>query len=252
VNGYEIRKFIPTLFNPELFDEETTKKIQTDFKKTLSELMINNLYKKSKEICNQYGLKINSEAGGPGYPLYNGPAEPLKAQGSIDIPRGEFWINHSRFYQDGGASIDIMRVVKEAAAASHIYEKGIVEEEAYTSFQHWQEGPFDMKPLGDRAFCEGMNRVVFHGFSHNITGSGFPDLYMAPAPILTTNAFGGPRSNLSLITMHVFLLFFKKPILWQMYFGITATRSPIRPHPKTPILKSARVTIMKSSTPKSF
>jgi hypothetical protein len=148
VNGYEIRKFIPSLFDPELFDEETTKKIQTDFKKTLSELMINNLYKKSKEICNQYGLKINSEAGGPGYPLYNGPAEPLKAQGSIDIPRGEFWINHSRFYQDGGDSIDILRVVKEAAAASHIYVKGIVEEEAYTSFQHWQEGPFDMKPLG--------------------------------------------------------------------------------------------------------
>lgn len=174
VNGYEIRKFIPSLFDPELFDEETTKKVQTDFKKNLSELMINNLYKKSKEICNRYGLKINSEAGGPGYPLYNGPAEPLKAQGTIDIPRGEFWINHPRFYKDGNDSIDILRVVKEAAAASHIYGKGIVEEEAYTSFQHWQEGPFDMKPLGDRAFCEGMNRVVFHGFSHNITGSGFP------------------------------------------------------------------------------
>ena len=153
---------------------ETAEKIQTDFKKTLSELMINNLYKKSQKICNRYGLKINSEAGGPGYPLYNGPAEPLKAQGSIDIPRGEFWINHSRFYKDGNDSIDILRVVKEAAAASHIYEKGIVEEEAFTSFMHWQEGPFDMKPFGDRAFCEGMNRVVFHGFSHNISNSGFP------------------------------------------------------------------------------
>ncbi len=174
VNGYEIRKFIPSLFDVNLFDKETTQRVQADFKKTLSELMINNLYKKSQEICNQYGLKINSEAGGPGYPLYNGPAEPLKAQGALDIPRGEFWINHSRFYMDGNDSIDILRVVKEASAASHIYEKRIVEEEAYTSFQHWQEGPFDMKPYGDRAFCEGMNRVVFHGFSHNITGSGFP------------------------------------------------------------------------------
>jgi hypothetical protein len=176
INGYDICKFIPSLFDPELFNPEITDKIQSDFKKTLSELMINNLYKKSKEICNSYGLKINCEAGGPGYPLYNGPAEPLKAQGSLDIPRGEFWINHSRFYMDsnGKDSIDILRVVKEVAAASHIYEKGIVEEEAFTSFQHWQEGPFDMKPLGDRAFCEGMNRVVFHGFSHNITGSGYP------------------------------------------------------------------------------
>ncbi len=176
VNGYDISKFIPSLFDPEIFSADITKKVQSDFKKTLSELIINNLYKNAKEVCNSYGLKINCEAGGPGYPLYNGPAEPLKALGSLDILRGEFWINHSRYYKDsnGKDSIDILRVVKEVAAASHIYEKKIVEEEAFTSFQHWQEGPFDMKPEGDRAFCEGMNRVVFHGFSHNITGSGFP------------------------------------------------------------------------------
>lgn len=174
LHGYEIQKFLPIFFNPEMFDKETAEKVERDFKKTLSELMINNLYKKSKEICNSYGLRINSEAGGPGYPLYNGPAEPLKAQGAIDIPRGEFWINHSRFYEDGNDTIDILRVVKETAAASHIYQKGIVEMEAFTSFMHWQEGPIDMKPFGDRAFCEGMDKVVFHGFSHNISGSGFP------------------------------------------------------------------------------
>lgn len=174
LNGYDITKFIPALFDAERFSANTTEKVQRDFKKTLSELMINNLYRNAQKICNQYGLKINCEAGGPGYPLYNGPSEPLKALGSLDIPRGEFWINHSRYYQDGDDSIDILRVVKEVAAASHIYEKVIVEEEAFTTFQHWQEGPFDMKPTGDRAFCEGMNRVVFHGFSHNISGSGFP------------------------------------------------------------------------------
>jgi hypothetical protein len=178
INGYDIYKFLPSIFNPELFHEESVEKLQTDFKKTLSELMINNLYKKAKEICNNHGLKINCEAGGPGYPLYNGPAEPLKALGALDIPRGEFWVNHSRYYKygDGNDSIDILRVVKEVAAASHIYERGIVEEEAFTSFQHWQEGPVDLKPIGDRAFCEGMNRIVFHGFSHNPTGMGFPGI----------------------------------------------------------------------------
>jgi len=176
VNGYEVYKFLPSFFDKTLFSQETTKQVEVDFRKTLSELMINNLYKNSKEICNRYGLKINSEAGGPGFPLYNGPAEPLKALGALDIPRGEFWVNHSRNYMDNisNDSIDILRVVKEVAAAAHIYQKGMVEEEAFTSFQHWQEGPFDIKPQGDRAFCEGMNRVVFHGFSHNITGSGFP------------------------------------------------------------------------------
>jgi len=176
LNGYDIVKFLPSFFDKEFFSDKINQKIDQDFKKTLSELMINNLYKKARGICNQHGLEINCEAGGPGFPLYNGPAEPLKALGNLDIPRGEFWINHSRNYLDsnGKDSIDILRVVKEVAAASHIYKKRIVEEEAFTSFQHWQEGPGEMKPFGDRAFCEGMNRVVFHGFSHNITGSGFP------------------------------------------------------------------------------
>ena len=176
VNGYDITKFIPSLFDKDLFSKSISERVQADFKRTLSELMINNLYKKAKEISNKYGLLINCEAGGPGYPLYNGPAEPLKALGTLDIPRGEFWVNHSRWYMDdnGTDSIDILRVVKEVSASSHIYGKGIVEEEAFTSFQHWQEGPGDIKPFGDRAFCEGMNKVVLHGFSHNPRGTGFP------------------------------------------------------------------------------
>jgi hypothetical protein len=178
INGYDIYEFIPSLFDKEMFNQEITDRIQTHFKRTLSELMINNLYKTARRICNSYGLKINCEAGGPGYPLYNGPAEPLKALGALDIPRGEFWVKHSRYYMDEYSkdSIDILRVVKEVAAASHIYNSGISEEESFTSFQHWQEGPFDLKPIGDRAFCEGMNRVVFHGFSHNPDGTGSPGI----------------------------------------------------------------------------
>lgn len=176
LNGYDITTFIPAIQNADLFTENVTEKVRSDFRKTLSELMINNLYRKAKEVSNSYGLLLNCEAGGPGYPLYNGPAEPLKALGSLDIPRGEFWVNHSRYYKDenGIDTIDILRVVKEVAAASHIYEKGIVEMESFSSFQHWQEGPGDLKPFADRAFCEGMNRVVLHGFSHNPSGVGYP------------------------------------------------------------------------------
>ena len=171
LNGYDIYKYIPALFDAGLFTPEVTEKIKKDFQYTLSELMIDNFYRKAKEICNANGLLINSEAGGPGFPLHNVPVEPLKSLGVMDLPRGEFWINHNRLNSDG---IDILRVVKEASSASHIYGRGIVEEEAFTTFQQWQEGPFDMKPAGDRAFCEGMNKVVVHGSSHSPRGTGFP------------------------------------------------------------------------------
>jgi hypothetical protein len=173
INGYDICKFIPALFDKKLYNENLIGKFQSDFRRTLSEMMIRNFYGKAREIANRYGLMINSEAGGPGLPLHNVPVEPLKALGALDLPRGEFWINHSRYKEQG---IDIMRVVKEVSAASHIYNRGIVEDESFTSFQHWQEGPFDMKPYGDRAFCEGLNRVVIHGFSHNPEGYGYPGI----------------------------------------------------------------------------
>ena len=173
INGYEITKLLPALFNDSLFHQEIIANLNYHFYRTLSELMIDNFYKKSGEICHQYGLKNNSEAGGPGLPLHNVPVEPIKALGSLDIPRGEFWINHSRFNEQG---IDISRVVKEVSAAAHIYGRKYVEMEAFTTFQQWQEGPFEMKPLGDRAFCEGMNRVVVHGSTHNPVGSGFPGI----------------------------------------------------------------------------
>ncbi len=173
INGYDIRKFLPALFEPDLYQSKVFEKFNADFRRTLSEMMINNFYRKAKEIANRNGLMINSEAGGPGLPLHNVPVEPLKALGSLDLPRGEFWIDHHRYNNEG---IDIMRVVKEVSAASHIYNRGIVEEESFTSFHHWQEGPGDMKPWGDRAFCEGMNRVVIHGFAHNPRGTGFPGI----------------------------------------------------------------------------
>jgi hypothetical protein len=173
INGYDVDKFLPALFDAELFPANVHANFRADFQRTLSELMINNFYKKSREICNAHGLKNNCEAGGPGLPLHNVPVEPIKALGNLDIPRGEYWINHFRLNEQG---IDILRVVKEVSAASHIYNRGIVEMEAFTSFQHWQEGPFEMKPWGDRAFCEGMNKVVVHGSTHNPPGTGFPGI----------------------------------------------------------------------------
>lgn len=173
LNGYSILKYLPAIFDKKLFDSITTGRFAHDYNFAISELMIRNHYAKAREICHEYGLKIISESGGPGPPLHNVPVEALKALGALDIPRGEFWNKHAIYDAD---SIDLLMLVKEVAAASHIYRRGIAEEESFTSFQNWNEGPFDLKPLGDRAFCEGMNRVVVHGFSHNPSAYGPPGI----------------------------------------------------------------------------
>lgn len=173
LNGYDIHKFIPSIYDAALFTPQTAEAFNFDFTKTFSELMINNHYRKSKEICNAHGLKIISESGGPGH-MHHIPVETLKALGALDIPRGEFWYNREYFKED--SIVDYIWLVKEIAAASHIYKRGIAEEESFTSYWDWQEGPADLKIIADRAFCEGMNRLVIHGFPHNPSEFGYPGI----------------------------------------------------------------------------
>ncbi|GAB2792646.1 hypothetical protein GCM10027275_41970 [Rhabdobacter roseus] len=172
LHGYDIYKYLPAVYDQEVFSTPTTERFNYDFAKTYSELMIQNHYRKAKEICNQHGLQIISESGGPGH-MHHIPVETLKALGSLDVPRGEFWYKRPYYDKD---SVDMVWLVKEIAAASHIYKRGIVEEEAFTSYWDWQEAPADLKVFADRAFCEGMNRLVIHGFTHNPREMGFPGI----------------------------------------------------------------------------
>ena len=94
IHGYSIDKFIPALFEGQFLEEEMAKRFQQDFNKTLSHLITSNHYGKAREICNDYGLQITSESGGPGAPLHNVPVDALKALGALDVPRGEFWNKH--------------------------------------------------------------------------------------------------------------------------------------------------------------
>ncbi len=173
-HGYELYKFLPVVFGKQIISEEFTDAFKYDYNHTISELMINNHYRKGREVCKKYGLNLASEAGGPGLPLHNVPVDALKALGALDQPRGEFWKREEVHLDEDG--VDIMWLVKEIAAASHIYQRKVVEEEAFTSLHQWQYGPKDIKELADRAFCEGMNRVVVHGASHSPNEFGYPGI----------------------------------------------------------------------------
>jgi hypothetical protein len=143
-------------------NHEVTARFHYDYRKTLGDLLVDAFYRTATELSNEHGLRLCAEAGGPGAPLHQVPVDALKAQGAIDIPRGEFWKDHNVW------------VVKETACASHIYGKGIVDMEAFTSWRHWQDGPFELKPLADRAFCDGANHFTLHTCGHNPSATARP------------------------------------------------------------------------------
>jgi hypothetical protein len=66
--GYDLTPFIPVLFDYTVIDNDISERFLYDFNKTISDIMIDNHYRTAQQVCNQHGLQICSEAGGPGPP----------------------------------------------------------------------------------------------------------------------------------------------------------------------------------------
>ncbi|KPL14377.1 MAG: hypothetical protein AMS26_11000 [Bacteroides sp. SM23_62] len=169
--GYDMTPYLPVLQGKIIQNKDVTERFLYDYRQTLSDLLIENLYLKGREMVNPHGIKLCSESGGPGAPVHNVPVDALRALGVLDIPRGEFWNKHQRYDEQG---LDVMQLVKEISCAAHIYGKKEVQGEAFTSFLHWQEGPAELKPLADKAMCEGLNRFVYHTSPHTTPDAGIP------------------------------------------------------------------------------
>ena len=186
-NKYSLTVFLPILDGFSLTDANIADRFLFDFSKTLSDLIIENHYQLARKICADHGIGFCAEAGGPGQPIHNVPFEDLKALGALTIPRGEFWNKHPQ--------LEKLQIVKGIASASHIYNQKYVEAESFTSVWLWQEGPDELKPLADRAMCEGLNRFVYHTFPHTPPESGDPGwVYNFGTLINTTNGWW-PKSQ---------------------------------------------------------
>ena len=84
------------------------------------------------------------------------PCDSIPYGGASDEPMGEFW-------SPSGA----METCRGMASAGHVYGKRIIGAESFTAAdqEKWREHPGSLKALGDTAFCEGINRFVFHRYA---------------------------------------------------------------------------------------
>lgn len=167
-HGYDPVSWLPVLAGWTVGDATTSGRFRYDYQKSVSDLLIFSHYTTGSAVCAEYGLGLSAEAGGPGPPLWDTcPVDALKALGNVTIPRGEFWIHNP-------ANRTQIFLIKEIASAAHIYGKPLVEAESWTTWRRWSDGPFQLKRIVDRAFCEGLNRVVYHGFANSPEKFGWP------------------------------------------------------------------------------
>jgi hypothetical protein len=149
--GYDLISWMPVLAGRSVGGNEESARFKQDMQRTIHDLFRDCYWATPRPLANAAGLKFAAEP-------YEGPWEIDEVVKFLDVPTVEFWTTHNRF-----SPSDLEPVVK----AAHAEGDRLIAAESFTSapeFAQWREHPAWLKPIGDAAFCAGVNRINVHHF----------------------------------------------------------------------------------------
>jgi len=190
--GYDMGPYLVSLTGRCVGDIPRTERFYDDFRRTIGDLVTANYYGYMAELCHKHGLKIAIEP-------YRGPFESMTVAMQADIPTGEF-------FSDLGYGVPFLKLCSSAA---NLRGLPITAAEAYTGIDGWRNHPGNLKYASDRAWTEGINRLVFHRYAHQPWLDLFPGMTMGPYGIHfeRSNTWWEPgKSWIDSITRSQFLL----------------------------------------------
>ena len=174
--GYDPVPYLPVLMGVEeqghrgFSDSKMSSKLSEkelcflfDLRTTASDLIVENFYRHVSRWCRAHGVAFEAQAGGPVVV----PKDLIEAQGAVDIPMGEFWLQ--RFMG-----------VKVASSAAHAYGKRLVSLESLTDttftaeHNHISTRPALMKGRLDEAFLLGGNYLTLAVVEYSPAEAGLP------------------------------------------------------------------------------
>lgn len=146
--GYSPMRYLPAIFLPA---GPAGACFRHDFRRTVSDLAIENFFTPLAEWAHGSGLKLRAQAHGT-------PADIIEAYGTADFPEGET-------YGPGDRRAINIRDRKLAASAAHLFGRGQISCESFT----WLRFPMfrvtleQMKAAADAIYLDGINQVNYHG-----------------------------------------------------------------------------------------
>jgi len=148
---YDLLPYLPVLTGRGVESREVSERFLWDLRRIIADMMLENYAGHMREICHKHGLTLSIEAYG------SGPLDEVAYGGRADVPMSEFWSGHG--------PEQVFNRNKAMASSGHVYGKPVVAAEALTATAlngKWQEHPFRLKPAGDLAFTQGINRFVIN------------------------------------------------------------------------------------------
>jgi len=163
--GYDPLKYLPAFTGRVVDSPEISERFLWDVRRTIADLFAEKYYGHFTELCDAHNMLASIEP-------YTGPYESLQSGAPAEIPMGEFWV--------GSGVMD--QSLKLASSVGHIYGRNVIGAESFTAApgEHgrWQDDPYAIKALGDRVFCQGINRYIFHRYAMQPWTNRWPGMTM--------------------------------------------------------------------------
>ena len=153
--GYDLMDWLPVMVGIPLESAAKSEAVLHDVRQTINDLLQERFFKTVKACAKTYGVQLSCESVAPTM-----VSQGMEHYKTADLPMGEFWLN--------SPTHDKPNDMLDAISGGHIYGKNIIQAEGFTEVRGvWDETPAMVKPLIDRHFALGMNRLFFHVFTHN-------------------------------------------------------------------------------------
>ena len=149
--GYDLITYLPTFAGRLVGSEKDSAQFANDFDATIKDLYRDVYFKTISEKLAAAHITFLSEP-------YGGPWRQDEVMPMVPRVMTEFWTNEGKYFP-----YELVPTV----AALRKSGQNLIEAEAFTgdpSVSKWDETPSWMKPIGDAAFCDGVNRFVVHRF----------------------------------------------------------------------------------------
>ena len=157
--GYSLIPYLPVFTGRVVESTDESERFLEDFRRVVADLFAENYAGRLAELCHRHGLLLSVE------PYGNAPCDNLQYGQDVDIPMAEFWSSAASGDHATGTGNS-----KFASYLAHVWGRRYAATESFTASPsvggRWQTTPFTIKAQGDRVYAAGINRIIYHRFTH--------------------------------------------------------------------------------------
>lgn len=171
--GYKLEEHLPE-FLSEGPRTDAVRRIVSDYRETLGELLLNNFTRQWTEWAHRHHSQTRNQAHGS-------PGNLIDFYATVDVPECEgfglsdFHIRGLRHDSLTRSNDSDLSMLKYASSGAHIANKPLTSSETFTWLtEHFRTSLSQCKPDIDLMFVSGVNHIFFHGTTYSPAEAAWP------------------------------------------------------------------------------